>query len=316
MQNMQTPFPEEFIKKLAAMLPEENMDQTLSALCNPRSLSIRVNTLKSSVEEITQLLTQNNILFSTISWYPHAFLVQTTTDILTALPAYHEGKFYIQGLSSMVPAVVLDPHVDEKILDIAAAPGSKTTQLAMQMNNQGELVANDISRARLFKLRANLASQGVTNVKVLNLPGEKIWQQLPGYFDKVLVDAPCSMEGRFQCSDPHSFEGWSSRKVKELSHRQKYLLWSAFSSVRIGGIIVYSTCTLSPEENEEVIDWLLKKSQGTAALEQITLSGLPTTQGLTQWKGKTYSDGISNALRVFPQPEYEGFFVARLCRIQ
>src|SRR6202035_4766795 len=122
---------------------------------------------------------------------------------------------------------------------------------------------------RLFKLKENFKTMGVINAKVLNLPGESFWKQLPEYFDKTLVDVPCSMEGRIRCDDPKSYKDWSTKKIKQLSKLQKYLLRSAVSATKVGGTIVYSTCTLAPEENEEVIEWVVNKTPDALIVEKI-----------------------------------------------
>src|SRR3989344_419590 len=137
----------------------------------------------------------------------------------------------------MIPALILNPKPGEKVLDICAAPGSKTTQIAAMMENKGELVANDINQIRVYKLESNLKMQGVTNVIVTKLPAEAIWKKVPEQFDKTLVDVPCSMEGIFYCGDPKTFTHWSTKKVHYLAKHQKLILRSAVSATKPGGTI-------------------------------------------------------------------------------
>lgn len=240
---------------------------------------------------------------------------------------YKEGYFYVQSLSSMVPALLLDPKPGEKVLDITAAPGSKTTQMAMMMGNTGKIVANDSSRVRLYKLEANLRIQGVKNVSISNMPAEGVWKAYPEFFDKVLVDVPCSMEGRFATYEPDTYKGWSVAKVKNLSHLQKWILRSAVSCCKVGGRIIYSTCTLSPEENEEVIDWILEKEEGNVKVEDFSrLSGTPPmawamvnlkySNGITEWEGKTYHPSVTKTARILPSATMEGFFIAVLKKVK
>lgn len=233
---------------------------------------------------------------------------------LTETEEYKNGFLYIQNLSSMIPSLVLDPQPEEKILDITAAPGSKTTQIAALMQNTGELTANDISFKRLFKLKENLSKMGVINTKVLNLPGESFWKNLPEYFDRTLVDVPCSMEGRIRCDDPKTYQDWSTKKIKQLSKLQKYLLRSAVAATKVGGIIVYSTCTLAPEENEEVIEWVVNKSPEALVVEKITLPNITFENGLTSWRKKQLKR-TQNCARIFPSREMEGFFIAKIKKL-
>lgn len=154
--------------------------------------------------------------------------------------------------------------------------------------------------------------QGVENTMISNLAGQIFWQTHQEQFDKTLVDVPCSMEGRFDTSDPKTYEWWSPGKVKELSEKQKWLLRSAVSSTKPGGVIVYSTCTLAPEENEMVIDWIIKKEKGAVEILPIHIPNCPTRNGLSTYRGKSFTDGMDKTLRIFPDGTMEGFFVAKL----
>jgi tRNA (cytosine49-C5)-methyltransferase len=139
-----------------------------------------------------------------------------------------------------------------------------------------------------------------------------LWQKYPEYFDKVLLDSPCSLEGRFDASDPKSYQDWSPKKVKLLSKMQKFLLRSAISLCKIGGEVVYSTCTLSPEENEEVIDWILSKEGGAVSVETISFKVPHEIPGLASWKGKLFNPEVQKSIRILPSKEMEGFFVVKL----
>ena len=188
--------------------------------------------------------------------------------------------------------------------------------MAMSMGNTGEIVANDISRVRLFKLEANAKTQGVGNIKIVNAPAQRIWQMYQEYFDKTLVDVPCSMEGRFDTHEPKTYAGWSFKKVKTLAKDQKWILRSAVSATKAGGDVVYSTCTLSPEENEGVIDWILKKESGSLKVEPIVLPGIQTLPGIETWYDETYSPEVKKTLRILPSANMEGFFVAKLKKVK
>ena len=216
----------------------------------------------------------------------------------------------------MLPPLILDPQPGDKVCDLAAAPGSKTTQIAALMNNTGEIIANDRSKIRLGKLVANLKLQGVTNVRTRLSAGEDLWKRFPEYFDKVLVDAPCSLEGRFEAGNEKSFGDWSLRKVKFLGAIQCYLLRSAVTMTKPGGVIVYSTCTLSPEENEQVIDWILNKEPDVVEVEPIHLAIENLQPGITRWERKEFSPQVRATIRILPSRLLEGFYLAKLRKRQ
>lgn len=303
--------PAKLLERWKALYGEKKFPKILKTFSEKRLPSFRINTLKGNKDTIKKLKDEGFSL-KEVSWYNNAYIFNNKSiRELTETSVYKDGEIYIQNLSSMIPVLVLAPQQDEKILDLAAAPGSKTTQIASLMQNTGEITANDISRQRLFKLRHNLMQAGVTNTKILNLPGESFWKKLPEYFDRTLVDVPCTMEGRIQCDDPLSYKDWSPKKIKHLAKLQKYLLRSAVSATKVGGTIVYSTCTLSPEENEEVIEWIIEKTNGALQVEQITIPSIPFTPGITKWNNKTYLH-TKNTCRIQPDNTFEGFFIAKL----
>ena len=306
--------PEQLQERLSWLYDEQALASVYDALSHEVTPTFRVNTLKAPISETADQLTKQGFSITPLIWYDAAFqLHNKSIRELTETDVYKAGHIYIQNASSMIPPLVLDPQPEEKILDLTAAPGSKTTQIAALMQNTGELTANDVSYKRLFKLKENITSMGVVNAKVLNLPGESFWKNLPEYFDRTLVDVPCSMEGRINCNDPKSYKDWSTKKVKQLSKLQKYLLRSAVAATKVGGIIVYSSCTLSPEENEEVIEWLMKKTPNALQVEKITIPGLSLSDGLKTWKSKTFEFG-DKTTRVIPSREMEGFFVAKISK--
>jgi NOL1/NOP2/sun family putative RNA methylase len=282
--------PKDFLERLKKNVPTEHLQNVLEAYTTARPTTLRVNTLKTTTAELLQLFDKHHIIYEPSTVSPIAFIIHSDKRILLDLNAYTQGFFYIQSLSSMLPVIALAPETNENILDIAAAPGSKTTQMAALMQNTGHIVANDNSRIRGYKLQANLKTQGVTNTTVVISPGQALWQQYPEYFDRSLVDAPCSMEGTFTTTNPKTYEHWSTKAIKELVQRQKWLLRSAVSATKPDGTIVYSTCTLEPEENERIIEWILKKEQGK--IECI------------------------NQSTIYPSERMEGFFVAKLKKTQ
>lgn len=309
--------PKAFFKRLQALLPKQDVYQAVfQALQTGTPTSLRTNTLKTTAAQLQQDLQQAGFELEPVSWYTDAFILRNRTiRDLTEHPSYEAGHFYIQNLSSMIPPLVLDPQPEQSVLDITAAPGSKTTQMAAMMNNTGLILANDISTVRSYKLKANLEKQGVTNTKTWKMPGQKLWQQFPEQFDATLADVPCSMEGRIRFDRPKTYNHWSVKTILQLGKRQRSLLRSAVSATRVEGTIVYSTCTLAPEENEAVVDWILKKFPGIVMVEPISVPGLPTKPGITEWQGTSFHSGLAQTARVFPQKELEGFYIAKLKKI-
>lgn len=312
--------PPKFLERLEQLVPLMRKEEVLSAFCTQRPLSIRANTLKISADELEKRLLKMGLSLERVLWNKDAFLLLNDSkkilETLMKTEFYKNGYFYIQSLSSMIPPLILAPQSKEKILDIAAAPGSKTTQMAALMQNTGEIIANDISKSRIYKLKANLKHQQVTNTKVICMPGQILWKKYPEYFDRSLVDAPCSLEGRINCHDPKTYQDWSTKKIKILSQRERFLLRAAISATKPGGLIVYSTCTLAPEENEEVIDWLLQKEKDTLDLEPIDLPGLKTDPAILQWGKHIYNSKIKNTLRILPSATMEGFFIAKIRKLR
>jgi 16S rRNA (cytosine1407-C5)-methyltransferase len=308
-----TQLPAPFIKKLETFRSFDQIESILRAYSCLKPISIRVNSLRATQSEVEVCIKNTGGMVRWMSWYPQGGSVSgISVDQLTSLPEYQQGLFYIQNLSSMIPPLVLNPQPKTTVLDLAAAPGSKTTQMAALMNNTGTILANDSSRERLFKLRANLERLGVTNVTVQNKPGQLIWQKYPEYFDSVLLDAPCSLEGMFRIDDPDTYTHWSQKKVKSLAKQQKWLLRAAVSAAKPGAHIVYSTCTLSPEENEEVIQWIIEKEKEAVQILPIDLAIAPLEPGLTSWNGTAFTADMKHTRRIYPSPQMEGFFIALL----
>ncbi len=305
--------PMQLLDRLTKLYGEEELPNILQAM-HTKLPSFRVNTLKTTPTVVKDMFIKQGFAIKAIPWNPNAYIVTNkSVREITETELFINGDIYIQNLSSMIPALILNPQPNEKVLDITAAPGSKTTQMAALMQNTGEITANDLSRKRLYRLNANLAHLGVTNTKVLNLPGESLWKKFPEYFDKTLVDVPCSMEGRINLDDPKSFEDWSPKKSKKLSKLQQYILRSAISATKIGGDIVYSTCTLSPDENEAVVAWVLEKTNGAVITEPISIPTLDNYT-LSTWGKKSFTH--INCLRINPTPQLEGFFIAKLHKVR
>lgn len=283
------------------------MSAPASTHANP--VHLRVNTLVSDVHTVTAHLAQAGFGVETVPWYAEALTVQSATAReLTALPDYERGAFFIQNHASLLPVLTLDPQPGETVLDLCAAPGGKATHIAALMGNIGTLVANDLSRQRVYKLANVLKQYGVTCAKTSRMAGHSLWQRYPNHFDRALVDAPCSMRGT---------AGPSPSNVKSLAKQQRYLLKSALSATKPGGVIVYSTCTTTVEENEAVIAWLLAQHPGEVAIEPFDISSVPFAPALTHdAKGRPFPAKTAHTRRVLQSEALEGFFVAKLRKVE
>ncbi len=305
--------PTEFVERLWRIVPPRYQPGVLRALERRRPTTFRANTLKTTPSVLQRALAERGLKATPVHWWPAAFVLRTgSLRDLEATDLYQEGHLYVQSLASMLPPLVLDPQPGERILDLAAAPGSKTTQMAAMMGNTGEIVANDSHPIRLQLLSANLARQGVTNTRLSQQRGETLWRLYPNTFDRVLVDAPCSGEGRLSAADRHL----PAINRSDLVRRQRQLLRSAVLAARPGGTIVYATCTLAPEENEGVVDWLLQTMGDVVEILPIQLEGVPLTPGLTEWDGTTYDPRLQQTARLYPTDLYEGFYLAKLRKVR
>lgn len=248
-------------KQLDKFLKEhfkDEYDNFLNWAIYPLRPVIRVNTLKASIEEVYSRLTKKGFILSRIEFLDFVFRVEYYPSEIGNTLEHYLGYIYVQELSSMLPVIVLEPKEEEFILDLCASPGSKTTLISQFMNNRGIIVANDVSIDRTSALSFNVDRMGCINVIITQFKGELFYKYYENYFDRVLVDAPCSAIGTIH-KNKEIIKWWSYKKVKEFSRLQKSLIESGFRCLKKGGVLVYSTCTITKEENEEVIDYLVKK---------------------------------------------------------
>ncbi len=299
--------PQEFVTELYEQYTPLTVDKILSGMLGNRYTTLRVNTLMCNIRDLMSYLKQNNIKFERVGWYNDALIIKNANEKqIQKLDIYDKGYIYLQSLSSMIPPIVLDPKPGEKVLDLTAAPGSKTTQMAAMMNNEGYILANELDSIRCERLKYNIEKQGANIVEVINKRGEKIGEEYKEQFDKVLLDAPCSGEGRFLGTNVGTYRNWSTKTVKELAKLQKKLLKSAYQALKPDGIMVYSTCTLNKKENEEVLQWAIENLN--LKLLDIDMDLKEKMQGFTEGLDKR----ISKAIRILPSKNMEGFFVAKL----
>lgn len=305
--------PELFLERLRRIIPADRWDEIVHTFSHPKPTTFRVNSLKTSAPLVQERLSAEGFQLDPVPWYAEAFVLRgRRLRELQETELYRDGSIYVQSLSSMLPPLVLDPKASDVVLDVTAAPGSKTTQLACLMGGEGRIVANDNNRIRFFKLRANVIQQAARNVEMTLFDGSVFGRRRPESFDKVLADVPCTTEGRFQTADPKSYRFWKPIKIREMAHKQRRLLDSAIAALRPGGALVYSTCTFAPEENEEVIQWALRRWGDVVSLEPITPEFSNWLPGLRQWAHRAFDPSMERTRRILPTDEMEGFFLARL----
>ncbi|MCM8783794.1 MAG: RsmB/NOP family class I SAM-dependent RNA methyltransferase [Candidatus Omnitrophica bacterium] len=317
MKNAVYKLPTDFIERMRLIFPSIKFPNLMHTFTEKKPTTFRINSLKIDPREAVDKLKMLGFRIEKVSWYAEAFILKNAgKKELMESELYKEGYIYIQGLSSMLPPLVLAPLPGEIVLDLTSAPGSKTTQMAVLMHNQGRIVAVEQSKERFFKLLNNLKEQGVNNTEAVLCRGENIWLKYKEHFDKVLLDAPCSSEGRFDTTNPRTFLFWKENKVKEMVRKQKRLIFSAVQSAKVGGKILYSTCTFSPEENEGVINWVLQRFKGKIITQKIKLNLPPNiVPGLRKWQGVEFLPEIHHCSRVLPTLEMEGFFLCLLEKI-
>lgn len=259
--------------------------------------SIRINTLKISIKELKPRL--KNWKLTQIPWSKESFWIEGKRRDIGHLIEHQLGYIYIQKAASLLPSIILNPQKNDLVLDMTAAPGSKTTHLAQIMKNKGLIIANDKNYRRITALSANLQRCGITNTITTIQDARK----LKGNYDKILLDAPCSASGTIRGVTQHSISTlnmYSLKVINKVSGLQKQLILKAYQLLKPKGTMVYSTCSLEPEEDEEVIKYLLDKTN--AKLEKIPL--------------KLKSDSkIKNTIKLWPQfYDTEGFFIAKITK--
>jgi 16S rRNA (cytosine1407-C5)-methyltransferase len=305
--------PKDFIERLHSYYPR-HAAIILNSYTHPRRTTFRLNALKTDRQQLLRDLKREHVLYEQVAWNPEAFILKNSTlRELQKKEIYLNGHIYVQNLSSMVPPLILDPHEDEKILDLCAAPGSKTTQMASAVMNKAEIVAVEKIKPRFYRLRANCGLLGA-KVKLICGDGIRIAREYPDYFDKVLLDAPCSSEGLFDIHRPKSFAYWSRRKVSEMRHKQKRLIIAAWNALKAGGTLVYSTCTFSPQENEDVLHFLIRKVGDAADFKTLALPFKNSINGITQIDDRPLDQRVTKGCHILPTSDMEGFFIAKIVK--
>ncbi len=301
-------------ERMQTLLPNKDDFNAFESIIHtsPQNI-IRCNTLKIAPNELLEKLTKKWTILQPWKEYPEILIVNQNLapgELGNAIE-HILGYYYIQELSSMLSVIALNPQPHEFILDLFASPGSKTTQIAAKMQNKGTLLANDLKINRIMILASNLERAGVSNTIVTKQDAITLCSKLAhtNYkFDRILLDTPCSGEGTLR-SSLKTLQIWNLKVIKKLSNQQKKFIAFALKCLKKEGTIVYSTCTHTPEENEEVVEFALKNFP--LKIESISLP-ITSRPGITSWQDKTFSQEVKRACRIYPHDNNtEGFFLAR-----
>jgi 16S rRNA (cytosine1407-C5)-methyltransferase len=303
-----------------SLLSEDAFRRLLVMMDQPAPTAVRLNPLKVDAKNaIEELSNRYGWVVEPVSFCPEGWILQETETSPGQTLEHRDGQYYIQDASSMLPVETFkfEGKHPELILDMAAAPGGKSTHLAARSHDRGLLVANDASRRRLRALTSNLRTWGAVSSVVTNLPGERLGQWLPGVFDKVLLDAPCSGEG-LRTGGGSKGRQVSDREREALQTQQIGMLHSGINALKVGGELVYATCTAAPEENEVVIQALLTARPGQVKLEEIEiLEPYTNIGGLNVFEDQVFDPSVTLAARLWPFHFDTGaFFTAKLIKME
>lgn len=298
------------IERYLALWGEEETRQFLSACEKPIRTSIRINTLRNEKASTQERLEGKDVLLESVPWLDLGFWADFRGYSPGALFEHMLGYYYVQGVPSMTVVEVLDPQLGETVIDLAAAPGGKTTHISQVMDNTGIVIAIDQDRHRIGSLESNIRRCGVENTLVMRGDSKKL-QKLDVSPDRILLDAPCSGEGLIPLDESRKTSK-TMADIRYCATRQDVMLEAAIEALADGGTIVYSTCSIAPEENEFVVDSILKKHQEMQISEIDLNFGFP---GYTAPYGVGVSDSMSLARRFLPHTDStEGFFICKLVK--
>lgn len=299
-------YNEYLLGKIKQLFPKKELPSFLEANEKQRPTVVRVNTLLKRRKDVVYALTNRKTETGNLEWTDTALVAFKSEVPLGATPEYLAGYYTIQGASSMLPVLNLDIKENQTVVDLCAAPGGKSTHIAALLDNTGVLYCNDVCKDRIYALKSNLFRMGVTNAIITNMDAADFYV---GKVDRVLLDAPCSGTGVIS-KDQTIKTSKSPGEIKKISKIQKKLILHAFDMLKSGGVMVYSTCSILVEENENVVDFLLSKRSDAKIAEPDVGVG---RDGFTNFRSENYNGTLSRAKRIYPHVHnMDGFFYCKI----
>ncbi len=317
---MNNKLPKELIDRLTEIYTKEELEIIQKWYeCDNRKTSFRVNTLKATDREILEVLKNNNLETKKVDFLKHGYILENATEKdLWELDIYKLWKIYMQSISSQIPVDLLDIRDFDKILDITAAPGWKTSQASAFLKNTWEIVAVDNNQIRIDKLNFTLIKQWCRNVAVIKSDAKLIWnknEDFKWFFDHIIADLPCSAEWKININREKSYWFWSKWNIKKNYYIQSDILKSVLPLLKNNWTLIYSTCTLAPEENEEIVHMLLS-NYPELQIQDIKIDYEYSKKWLAGFGKHVYRKDVSKAIRILPSIESEWFFVAKFKKIK
>ena len=302
---MENRIPEFLREKLINQYGEDITNSIIEGYAQKRNLTFRINSLKTTKKQIIDFLISQDICYKEIEWYEDALIIENADEsVIRETAMYQKGEIYLQSLSSVIPPIILEPKDNENILDMAAAPGGKTTEMYALSKGKANITACEKNKIRAERLKYNIEKQGATRIGVLMQDARRLDPFF--MFDKILLDAPCSGSGTIDLNDEKNVQGFTEELVNRSVKVQRELIDKALKHIRVGKEMVYSTCSILHEENEAYLEDLIKRKNieiipiDMSRYEEVPK--LPVT--------------IKGTLCVCPTKLYEGFYVAKFKRIK
>ena len=302
---MELELPDFLIKDLKEQYGDEITQKIVQGYRAKRKATLRVNTIKATGEKVRSELQKNNINFEDVSWCKEALIIKDALEKdIENLEIYKNGEIYLQSLSSMLPPIILNPEEGKDILDMAAAPGGKTTQMAALTNNKAHITACEMNNIRIEKLKYNIQKQGASCVYIIQKDSRNIDDFFS--FDQILLDSPCSGSGTINIENKNLSKYFTPKLIEKSVKSQMALLKKAIKILKPGGTMVYSTCSILEKENEEIIKNVLM--QNKVEIVPIELNGMEQIPLLPV--------KVEGTICVCPTEYYEGFFVAKIKKLK
>jgi 16S rRNA C967 or C1407 C5-methylase (RsmB/RsmF family) len=316
---MTNKLPEDFLNKLNKIYSKEDIE-----ICNnwfntkKRKPTFRINTLKSEPEKVLKILNDNSLIVTEVSFLKNAFILENWSEKdLWDLEIFEKWYIYMQSISSQIPVNLIEPKEGQRILDITAAPGWKTAQLSEKLKNTWKIIANDNNAIRLEKLNFTLKRQWCKNVEVIKSDARNIKENNPlyiEYFDYIIADLPCSAEWNFNNHREKSFGFWNNTINKKNYRLQKQIMENSIELLKIWWELIYSTCTISPEENEALVHMILC-NYPNLELQDIDLNYVNARDWILEYWKQRYKKEIIKTKRILPSEESEWFYIAKFKKV-